>query len=348
TGGDEWRTVEGEELDRTGLWVLTLIQGVVATLLLVAASQIQRRPFVWALLVAALQTLNVGLGVLLGQPNVIAIVLAFVYWSGVAAVAPVARLIEEHPDLVAAKRFRGELKKRDGTVRERHRTQRNWRSVGIVVGVIVAVLGATWFGLRWSKRIPSVDPTLERFAADWRSGGVERAAGHFPPEKRDDAAESAGWGADVRGWAERTPPLGGEIQRDEVSETRVDVVHAFDGGEVRSRWRFDQEERAWHVHALELPLGDFDQRLIETWNEGDLDRVAAFFKSPESARGSLSRLVDRRGWERLPPIADPRIERTSKDRVEIHFDSAEGPVRLLLTRRAVRWTLKSIKPPRRS
>lgn len=339
----------GEVVDAKLLWLSFAIQMSVAVVLLVASVRIERKPFFWALIVAALQTVDVALGVLVGSPSIFGILLAVLYWGGVAAVAPVERIIEEHPDLAGARRFRGEVKKRSGTVRARHqgRKKGEWGPRLIAIGGVAALLAVLGVGYSMSQRKPGVDDTIESFLVDWRESGLPELAEYFEPDEREAYRDAFVLDTEVRGWTSSAPGPGREVDRVPRGEGAVSVSHAFEGAVATSHWQYDTRAGEWYLKRLDLPAGQIVDRLIAAWNRGDVDAVARFFRAPYKGESALASLARRHGWDPLPEIVDPEIERASDTRTFVRFQTPRGPARLSIRRGAERWYLSSVKPPPR-
>ena len=307
--------------------------------------RIHRHPLLWSLLFAiGASLLNLGL-LLFGAISWVLMVITVLAWFGVLATVPVQRLVREHPDLYVSRRVRGEARKapaggRDGAgVGPRHRrtgpgrTDRTRRRVWLAMGAVVLALAA---GLFLMNRPQGFDSALADFRKAWNGGEAQSIVDRADPDQREALRRAL---EEVVGQPRLTEePRVGETGRQRTGAWGVP------GGSLETDWV--QRNKRWVLVALPAPLGDLPERVLAAWNAGSVPEVAALARDPQSMARSIGRLMESRGWERLPVLENVRSE-TTANRVTLEGDTPLGTCTLTLGLRDHRWVLRRIRPPER-
>jgi hypothetical protein len=213
------------------------------TVLCVAgALDVWRGPFVWSLLLAAMSTVSLISLVVLGTVPSIPHLLAVVgLWCAVAATAPVARILREHPDLYSAKYFRkGKgAKAIDGF---------DARRFGIWTAAALLIAALAGWKVR-ADRPPTFDDRAAEFAAVWNAADLQGVAAFFPPDKRDRLANSLERMVAYKAWDEHPTATLDRVFYE--TSTRVQVYFASAKGELLTHWRL--RDGQWELTAVDLP-----------------------------------------------------------------------------------------------
>ena len=338
------------------LMLLTVMQGGVAAVAVTAAIRIDREPFLWALLMACIQTLLVVMGIAFGAVGICPFLFAVTFWGGVVAIAPVKRLVEEYPDLRVARRLKGETPRRavSSTARrsraprasERRSGRRPVPIVPIVAGAVVLALAGLWLGVHLLNRPPAMETVVGEFTAAWNDQGLPAAVVFFPEESREERRETLRLDVAARGWRGVPEPLSLEgSETVEKGEKRV-VKFPFGDDELRTVW--EAESGDWVLRELRLPIGELPERFRATWDRSDVEGVAAFYRDPVKASGVLHRFIEGREWESLPRLESVRQVEQASTIVKLYCDTERGAMEFTWQFKEDRWVLRSFKPPERT
>jgi hypothetical protein len=334
--------------------------------MITGAIQIAFQPFVWSVLLASLQTLNVLLTFLTEDPKPLMMVcpglILACLWGAVVPMVRANRLMRQHPDLYVThtilgtkhKRSRGtsaRTKKHHSGLIQKEAARRAWVRCGIGIALVyVASFGGAW-AAKNQLRPADLGTSVVEFRNAWNGGDVDSLADLFP---RKDRVSKKEWWTTVarnRGWSPSWPQIDEEAF--EEGEGTAVAEYGLVGGEViGTSWALDGQ--AWRLVQVRLPLLPIDDRLEEfaaAWHRSDPDAVARFFAegSYDRMRAALRRMADRHDWnDEYPTLEDYEAIATRHDVIEVWFETKDG--RLMVRWRlndADEWRVTGLKPPSR-
>lgn len=232
----------------------------------------QANPFVWTVVLAALQTLNLAIK-LVQVPQWSGLVVAVLaiqgllvaaLWSAVPITARVMKILRERAAEAKTAGKAAPLATRAAT-REMQDQTRALRTFGITAAVVfAAALLAAWLPYRASAnsraeavdrarqaetereqrlatrdvRAGELEATAAEFRSDWGKSDLERVKAYFEPEKRETLWPKIERLLEKRGWKDKLPALADA----EVNDQGLDGFDVFfqidDVERLKTRWSY--------------------------------------------------------------------------------------------------------------
>ena len=324
------------------IWIgLILLTGLLA-FSVVGFVRVTLEPFVWAVLLASLSTLERVLELLAREFNLIGIVWTIVIWCFVPATIGLRRILREHPDHYGVqslqgthrearslKRKGGRIGKQDAAALARLSRKRLAARTAVALAVVVGGSGAL-AGVSLASRPTTAEPFLDALVAEWNAGDVAALAARFAAVDNNAAENFERLRSGPRAGA--LPTLG------------EPVVETIEGPKGLREWRTDAGRVIFEVERVEgnwlierflppvPPFGDLSDAFRSAWNANDVEGVAALYEesSREKLLRSLPRTFTRRGWvdeegrPELPELAEPRLYGDRGIRRDFAYDSEVG------------------------
>jgi hypothetical protein len=319
---------------------LFVVVSLVAGFQLAGTILLPQQPFLWSVLVAAMQTLGMALAALGGRVSWTQLGWTIALWSCVAPMTRVKRLMRAHPDtyfahvIAGTSARRAALKRRgfssadDQAALLEHARVRAMRTAIVTCGVWFVACGA---GLWWSSSHPldasgrrTAAPTpfrdaVEQFETAWKTADVETLGDLFADADRAVNRGELRGGLARRGWTSALPAIRSRDTDDDGARARLDI--ALDDGLVHTAWIFEHER--WWMETLAFPrppLEPFAQELARAWNSGSADEIVSLASKERSAsfRRAYDELAAQRGWQGGRPTLGPwKTEPMDSDRAEL-------------------------------
>ena len=252
-----WDGILGEGPLGQALRLATIVLGSVGGAALLAALWILVAPFACTLLLALLNSALAAFMVY-AAPEVIwpwvQIALALLLWGNVVLARPAGRLLRQHPDLLAARRARGETPPAmPGEVSTRHEARRarkrDLHALPLFVSLVALFAGLAFVLFLTAPKGPG--EAVASFEQGWRHSDPERilATG-------TEKARSQGWRllrhtARKHFWDAAYPPLGPK-EEIELGEGLHRLRYELDGGWLTVTW------------SLRMPDGESNERWMLT------------------------------------------------------------------------------------
>lgn len=266
---------DGEGAFRIG----NAIANVVAFLFMAAGAVfIARRPVPWAVAIAAVSAINCALvvsssGLTVGSS--ISVTLTFLLCAAVPFLLRARRVVAAHPDLWAARRFRGEKREtKGGEVYSRSRerageaSDRAFRRKLLFGGVAVGgvALVAVVFDLLSPPTPREVsaarsaaaaaapfDPVVARFRDAWNASRVDEIARFYRTDSREKMGRVFSRLVEKKGWSKALPRLAAPDVVAAKSGTSRQAFFMLEagGGVVETAWSFGDE--GWVLRKLSPP-----------------------------------------------------------------------------------------------
>jgi hypothetical protein len=227
----------------------------------VAVYRVRREPFLWAVLIASLQTLvvaaNLARGAVLDLRMAITVAIGVFFWSLVAPTVRVRELVRAHPDLFVSRSISGRLQRapadasptRLRSERRSARRARSGRRTSVLVGaIVIALAGVAGFAAWRQSRPPPLEPSLEAFRMAWNASDIEAAGAAFVPASRERLTVSLQRVAERRGWDALPAIERVDVRRD---GRRAQVTFWTLEGGLETAWEVDGER--WVLRSLRPP-----------------------------------------------------------------------------------------------
>jgi zinc ribbon protein len=224
TGGDVIADVELP-------WIRWGFGLALAAVYVVGAWKVVSQPFVWSLILASLTTLNAVVGLLqsgIGLWNSFGIGLAALLWAAVPPASRVQRLLREFPDLLAARRLKGERLTLD---REKLAARTNPRAVearklaarrtalSYLGGgaAFVALVAIAWVWSKGTERpaesattttLPAFEPVAAKFIETWNASKHDEIVPFFQGRYQELRRRQLKSVFTRRHWDQKLPTIG--------------------------------------------------------------------------------------------------------------------------------------------
>ncbi|MCB9890114.1 MAG: hypothetical protein H6832_05970 [Planctomycetes bacterium] len=312
-------------------WILIAILGGLAVIHAIGAIFVTRAPVVWAIVLASLQTLWLGILVISGDGSIVEYFvqgfLTLILWAAVGQASRVQQLLEENPEFELQRQRIDRDRHVDGGVADsvrsrRKRGEQRKRHSALLVGALsVAVLGIGALSVWWATRPPSADTIVEAFTERWNDGKpVSELAAYFVrgPESGPGLGMTEAFAR--RGWESSRPNVV-EVGREESDRSVLVTYRLGDGGSSeadarRVRASFSVEGDRWILTGVDLPdleVGPIEPAVREfeaAWNGDGPDAMFAMMEAGfrESKQESFRRVMQKREWfEKRPQVADATV-----------------------------------------
>lgn len=184
--------------------LLLVIPAAVCVFFVLGAIFLVRAPFVWALSLSCLLTLEVILTFAMGSfPGVLLILMTLGSWGATASVVNVKKLLRQHPDLVGAQRILGTRQRAPEsatTARLREKKRETRQKVAVFAGLVLVLIVVISFvvgltgGSNGSQgtahastapKSPDYRPYVATFEKAWNAGNRQGIVELFDPDVRD-------------------------------------------------------------------------------------------------------------------------------------------------------------------
>tara|TARA_R110002096_G_scaffold217928_4_gene406022 strand:+ start:901 stop:2373 length:1473 start_codon:yes stop_codon:yes gene_type:complete len=346
----------------TGGVVVVVLTTVLSVLFGMGALHAHFKPFVWTIAIAIATTAATVIHFVGPNPFDLA---AF----GSAAWALVAyglllptywfrKQIANHKDLYvlhySSSETRRSLRGRSAEARHERLMQvlrraalRTWAlSIAMACLVILVSTIGSWLYLTKYRPAP-FGPTLAQFESTWNTGDVQSVGNAFDEERRQVLTNSLAGFARGHDWGSKLPPLGeGRVEQTDTSAT---VVYEVAGLEVTVTWALLGTQ--WGLDQIDIPVPDYRptvEQFAAAWATSDPKKVTDFFK-PESRAERLSELknvIDKQGWERLPPILETEVSPIDETQVSAEYKCKRGKLSVRWYYSDGSWYIGTLKLPR--
>jgi len=339
--------------DRSIYIVVLGVQASMAAIMLAGVFLVMHQPAVWALVMACLVTMSRALAAWSADWNFGVLGLgafwALAFWALVAPAARAKRLMDENPDLAAAKKLQ----------RDRPRAVRNASLAG---GGVLLVSVSLAFFLHLGSAAKPLQPVWTTFVEDWNAGRNARVLETIEYGMSEPVRENFEIEMQARGWTGALPRLDEQEAleanalfelysvdvRSSGSET---ILVATDAGDFEFEWDYRPDEHEWVLTQLRWPRAEFKDVIIQSltgaWANHDLALLAGMFRDPERAERSLQRSFERRGWEReFPSVVSTSQEESSRG-VFVYLKTDAGEMRFEFIRELGKWKISRFKLPER-
>ncbi|MCA8971028.1 MAG: zinc ribbon domain-containing protein [Planctomycetes bacterium] len=335
-------------------WILIAILGGLAVIHAIGAIFVTRAPVVWAIVLASLQTLWLGILVVSGDGSIVEYfvqgLLTVILWAAVGQASRAQQLLEENPEFELQRQRMDRDRHVDGGVADNVRSRRKRgaerkRHSALLVGALsVAVLGIGVLGVWWATRPPSADTIVEAFTERWNDGKpVGELAAYFVRGPESGPGLGMTEAFTRRGWESSRPNVS-EVDREESDHSVLVTYRLGDGGAAdadaqRVRASFAALGDRWILTGVDLPeleVGPLDPAVRDfeaAWNGNGPDAIFAMMEAGfrDAKQETFRRVMQKREWfEKRPRIADATVslQRNGRARAAWELEGDELSVKL--------------------
>jgi hypothetical protein len=310
-------------------------------LLVLGALLVVRAPLLWTVVAACYWTLNTLLGwwlddFAIAPWTLVRLLLLLSFWFAVGQAARLQRLMAADPSLQIVRKGIDPKRRVAGGVADEARARarqargERWRTIGKIGAAVVVLSLALWFVLREVSKPPTVDASLDRFAAAWRADEWEPLGALCADGPGGQTVRTLREGCERRGWQRPAIELVAPAVEDVGGITRA--TYRAGAHEFVCVWRRD--ENRWRIVDIDLPplvvppLADGLQAFRAAWQQTGTEPVLAMLRPSSRDRigGALQRLLQKREWhEQRPRLGDeaPGPVRDGRARVRFAVGDAE-------------------------
>lgn len=321
---------------------------------LVGAALVQRRPLIWAILLAAFRTLLMAASVLGGATFLDLVFDGFftlAHWAGVQQAARLESLRKRYPELAAKSQFTGKgVKGGQRMAQSKQQARAALRSRLLVAGIVAVLAVGAWLLSKVLSAPPALDKTIDRFEIAWQAKDVDTMAELMVGESAAKAESKLRNQLRDHSWLDFPGLTRAELTD---ADGRGQVRWSTSRGNVETSWKYDGKR--WRMLELTLPkiqAGPPDAELaafMAAWERSDLDAILGLFDPLRRERfeRSFRRIIERREWTgKFPKLNQADLHKDVRGtRTEMIVGCADGVLETSWEFRAGKWYLSSMKFP---